>query len=377
MPRIALKELETDKAQAVADLEATLGRDPTCGFVIEGAKSKVVSGRHARIFFQDSAWWIQDTSRNGTILDAERLQAGQRHALKVGQVIGLGESGPRLKVTELESRKVTDTLMEPQSAPAPPKPVTAPRQAAATSVRPAPQTASTPVPVETAAMRRSEAVRAGLHFEESTEPMSPAPDWLVHAVVRATNLNQRFDVRSMVIKLGRSPECDIRVAPELGASVSRVHAEIAIWEGGVIIRDAGSRNGTFLNGKRIETPHQAAKDDVIMLGSGGPTFALEDLHIVKGQGTGQATNTAPSGPQTPAPRGRPFREPPTAPAAHDVGTRVANSPANATAGGAPGTALLANVLDDVSDKSAQKVRIVIWAAVGILLLSAVVILGAK
>src|SRR5881397_2117364 len=101
MPRIVLKDLETEKAHSVSDLEATLGRDPACAFVIEGPSSKVVSGRHSRIFHQDNAWWIEDTSRNGTLLDDERLQAGQRHAIRVGQVVGLGESGPRLRVMAL------------------------------------------------------------------------------------------------------------------------------------------------------------------------------------------------------------------------------------------------------------------------------------
>src|SRR5687767_15010805 len=110
MPRIVLKELETDRALAVAEAEALIGRDPACGFFIEGPKCKVVSGRHARIFYRDNAWWIQDMSRNGTVLDDERLQAGQRHALRVGQVVGLGESGPRLKVTALETRAASETL---------------------------------------------------------------------------------------------------------------------------------------------------------------------------------------------------------------------------------------------------------------------------
>jgi len=373
MPRIVLKELETDKAQAVADIEASLGRDPACGFVIEGPKSKVVSGRHARIFYQDHAWWIQDTSRNGTVLDSERLQSGQRHALKVGQVIGLGESGPRLRVAELESRTIVQTIIETPEAAAPPEPTPAPQQAFA-AMRPTAITPASGVPVETTAMRRSEAIRAGLSFEGPTEPTSPSPDWLVHVVMRATNMNQRFEARALVVTLGRSPDCHIRVAPELGASVSRVHAEIAIYEGGVVIRDAGSRNGTFLNGNRIETPRQATKADLIMLGSGGPTFAIEDLHIVKGPTSSQPS--AGSGSATP-PQAKPglFGEPPTAPASRGLGTHLINASPNSTAGGAPATALLASVLDDVSDRNAQKVRIAIWAVVGALLLGAVVVLG--
>jgi pSer/pThr/pTyr-binding forkhead associated (FHA) protein len=285
MPRIVLKDIETEKTQAVSELEAIIGRDPANGIVIDGPKSKVVSGRHARIFFQDSSWWIEDTSRNGTILDDERLQSGQRHAIKVGQVLGLGESGPRLRVAALESRKMAETVAE---MPDPNRPITAPRKVASSPS--APTTAKPAVPEEpnypdnTTSLRRSESARAGVRFEEPTEPMSPSPDWLVQVVLRATNTNQRFDVTAKVVKIGRSPDCNVQVPPEMGASVSRQHAEITIHDGGVVVRDTNSRNGTFVNGKRVAAPQPAAKSDLIMLGSGGPTFSIEDLHIVKGPG---------------------------------------------------------------------------------------------
>src|SRR5262245_26657686 len=112
MPSIVLKEIESEKTFSAPDLEVTMGRDPSCGFVIEGPNAKVVSGRHARIFFQDNAWWIEDGSRNGTILDDERLQRGHRHSIRVGQLIGLGESGPRFKVATLEASRLPETALE-------------------------------------------------------------------------------------------------------------------------------------------------------------------------------------------------------------------------------------------------------------------------
>src|SRR6266568_883736 len=169
MPRIVLKELESDKTLSVSDSEATVGRDPASGFVIDGPNAKVVSARHARIFFQDDSWWIEDTSRNGTILDEERLQQGVRHALKVGQLIGLGESGPRYRVLALESRKVAETVMELPDLDTPVAPTTAPRHSAPSSQKSPPAPASAPATtadVRTAAMRHSEAVRAGLNLEE-------------------------------------------------------------------------------------------------------------------------------------------------------------------------------------------------------------------
>ena len=410
MPRIVLKELESDKTLSVSDIEAIVGRDPASGFVIEGPNSKVVSARHARIFFQDNSWWIEDTSRNGTILDDERLQQGVRHALKVGQLIGLGESGPRYRVLALESRKVAETVMELPDLDAPVAPTTAPRHSAPAGQKPVPAPASAPASapvttgdVRTAAMRHSDAVRAGLDLEESTEPMSPSPDWLVHIVLRATNTNQRFDVRSQQVKLGRSPDCNIQIPPEQGASVSRVHCEISIKDGGVSVRDAGSRNGTFVNGKRLDSPHPAMKNDLIMLGSGGPTFAIEDLHIVKPQtDEPPPTDSVESTPVEAKPvrgggsgsggaGGAPPREPPTAPTPRkdpDAGkppssgkglVAKAMGPATQLArrsfAGAGRTAFFKDVLEDMSQKSAKRVRVVVWASVLTTVLIAAILLS--
>ena len=366
MPRIVLKDLETDKVQTVSESDATIGRDPACGFVIEGPKSRVVSGRHARIFFLDDSWWVEDCSRNGTVLDNERLQAGQRHAVHTGQIIGLGESGPRLRVTVLEARKVAETVMElpdaDQALGTEPKGVTAPRKAAGMYTPPAPPPVVEPAyPDNTAAIRRSEAMRAGVRFEEETEPMSPAPDWMVQIVLRAANSNQLFEATAMTVKVGRSPECNIQIPAELGASVSRVHAEIGIQDGGVVIRDAGSRNGTFVNGKRLDSPHQAAKRDLIMLGSGGPSLTIEDLHIVKGdpavpvadgvQTPMHGVESTPAQPGAVKDPNKPLAEPRTEPApAEDV-----ESPA------------IAKGLEDASEGRARRIRVIVWASIAVVL----------
>ena len=393
MPRIVLKDLDTEKAQSVPETEALIGRDPACHFVIEGQKSRVVSSRHARIFFQDNSWWIEDTSRNGTILDDERLQVGQRHALRVGQVIGLGESGPRLRVSALESRQMMATVVEPPDlnrqepvAPRekekpgePVKPTTAPRQSAGAQAPATPGAFPDVAAGKTSAMRRSEAIRAGLQIEESTEPMSPAPDWLVHVVMRATNTNQRYDVKSMTVKMGRAPECNVQIPAEHGASVSRVHAEVSIQDGGVSVKDAGSRNGTFLNGKRLEGPHALARSDLIMLGSGGPTFSVEELHIVKGQApeptitpaeayakrdTAGAVGGSPTDPQPALKRVKEDSKP--VGAAPELRRSFA---------GVGRTAFFKDVLEDMSQKNAKRVRVVVWASVGTTILVAAAILG--
>ena len=50
------------------------------------------------------------------------------------------------------------------------------------------------------------------------------------------------------------------------AAVSRRHARIVIDESGAVLEDLGSRNGTYLRGKRIEAPRKLADEDQVGLG---------------------------------------------------------------------------------------------------------------
>src|SRR5205814_1041893 len=64
------------------------------------------------------------------------------------------------------------------------------------------------------------------------------------------------------IVVGRAVTSDV---PIYDPTISRRHAEVALTDGGVKVKDAGSSNGTFLNGARI-TEAIAAENDVITFG---------------------------------------------------------------------------------------------------------------
>jgi predicted component of type VI protein secretion system len=66
--------------------------------------------------------------------------------------------------------------------------------------------------------------------------------------------------------IGRSEECDVR---PLSEEVSRRHCAITVGPADVWIEDLKSRNGTFVNGKRIEpeTRIKLADGDMIRVGS--------------------------------------------------------------------------------------------------------------
>ena len=80
---------------------------------------------------------------------------------------------------------------------------------------------------------------------------------------------RRFALRQGGNTVGRDPDADIRIDH---ASVSRRHARITVRGGEAILEDLESRNGTFLGGRRIDSPVGLRDGDVIGLGPVTLTF---------------------------------------------------------------------------------------------------------
>src|SRR5690349_2963013 len=78
---------------------------------------------------------------------------------------------------------------------------------------------------------------------------------------------------SDVTTIGRSEENDIAIPSD---HISRRHAEVR-WDGsGYLLRDLGSKNGTFLNGIRLTEPRPLQHGDVINLAGHPLTFDLDE-----------------------------------------------------------------------------------------------------
>jgi DNA-binding winged helix-turn-helix (wHTH) protein len=69
--------------------------------------------------------------------------------------------------------------------------------------------------------------------------------------------------------VGRHPACSVWIN---AASVSRAHARILVKGEKAIIEDRESRNGTFVDGKRIAAPHVLVDGSTVMFGSETVTF---------------------------------------------------------------------------------------------------------
>lgn len=88
--------------------------------------------------------------------------------------------------------------------------------------------------------------------------------------------------------LGREPGCAIWLdAP----GVSRRHAQIVVAEGSATLEDLGSKNGTYLRGRRIETPSTLADGDPISLGT-----ALVTVRAFRPGGSTETVPTAETSP---------------------------------------------------------------------------------
>ncbi|MCC7105752.1 MAG: FHA domain-containing protein [Chloroflexi bacterium] len=74
---------------------------------------------------------------------------------------------------------------------------------------------------------------------------------------------EEFPLSRQEMTIGRRSDCDIVVADP---SVSRLHATVRQGPGAVQIEDAGSANGTWVNGVRINGPHVLSDRDVIQIG---------------------------------------------------------------------------------------------------------------
>jgi len=101
-------------------------------------------------------------------------------------------------------------------------------------------------------------------------------------IFREDGTRRDFALEQGSTSIGRTTDCTIRIPL---AIVSRHHCEITIDGDGVVLKDLGAANGTYLNNRRIKGEEDLEGGDQIMVGpviftvqiDGSPT----DAEIVK------------------------------------------------------------------------------------------------
>ncbi len=95
---------------------------------------------------------------------------------------------------------------------------------------------------------------------------------------RRDGSKRRAAVSAECFVIGKQPSCDLMLDRQ---NISRRHCEIVAANGGYIIRDLDSRNGTYLNGKRVTRETPLADGSVIHLGDFTILFRLNKEQAVK------------------------------------------------------------------------------------------------
>lgn len=76
-------------------------------------------------------------------------------------------------------------------------------------------------------------------------------------------LGEVFPLVRPVTTIGREPQCDVFLDD---ITVSRAHAEVRQEPGGLLLVDAGSTNGTYVNRRVLEAPEILADGDEVQVG---------------------------------------------------------------------------------------------------------------
>jgi len=89
------------------------------------------------------------------------------------------------------------------------------------------------------------------------------------------------EVGSEELVIGRSSKCDLSIPDRfLSRRHARLHREAESW----LIEDLGSRNGTFVNGRRVDRPHAIRPGDVL-------TMSASRVEVVGHDGVADSVST--------------------------------------------------------------------------------------
>jgi pSer/pThr/pTyr-binding forkhead associated (FHA) protein len=216
-----------------------LGRDCILVTVISALANKVVSNRHCCIKNEpDGRWTLEDLkTTNGTWLRADRLK--RKTVLVSGDVFSLGRFGPRFEC-------------------------------------------DLPLPVDPNATMREDEFAAAATMLESPEGSAERPYKVGKTPelgLRHDRTGEEFAAKGYTIVLGRDANSvQIVIKSNEEKHISSRHAEIQFRAGGVVVlRDLGSRNGTWLNDTPVKQEAGIRVGDKLVLGAPATTLTVTRL----------------------------------------------------------------------------------------------------
>lgn len=197
------------------------GRDPSCDVVVASSQ---VSRRHATVAVHGDGYLLTDTSTNGVRVNGE-LVDGSR-PLSRGDVLKIGDEEFRFHADVAAPPPPPPPVAEPIAPMAPMAPLAPPEPDSSGSVSASPPGAA--------------------------EPKRPPILAMLEVVNEGVLKGRRFEIHTPLAHVGRGAHNDVVIAD---SSVSETHAKLQRREGGWVLVDMDSTNGTYVGGRRISGEH--------------------------------------------------------------------------------------------------------------------------
>ena len=81
--------------------------------------------------------------------------------------------------------------------------------------------------------------------------------------VKGNPRGEEFTLQALPFLIGRGSDCHLRA---LSSEVSRHHCTLVEWNGHLYVQDCSSRNGTFINGERVDSAAELKEHDLLKVG---------------------------------------------------------------------------------------------------------------
>lgn len=231
-----------------------IGRDPeTCQIVFEQASWPVVSRRHGEFRLAEGRCLLADSDSSfGTFLDGRRIT--EPAEVPPGALVQFGADGPVLRVLRIESDEpLSHASAQPPRQSSPP-PVDRPAPVRSLSVAPA----APPPAVAPAGVAYPQATLVAAVSDRLIKQPSLDSDGIDARPFAQTTFAGR-----QKISVGRAADNCIQLD---GLQISSRHARFVKNDHGIVIEDAGSTNGVFVNGARVAGRAAVRGGDVVQIG---------------------------------------------------------------------------------------------------------------
>ena len=253
----------------------TIGRHPSCDVVFPKEQT-LISRHHAVISREGNTFSILDESANGTFVNGQRIREAQ---LKSGDVITIGEGGPKISFLTQVGQKATPSsaakvrqVPPVETKPAPPPSPQSPLSNSASPWDSIPKDENRPSPPAEPSLWQSSASGAPPRPAASSMPKANPPQVVAAQQPLVIQYGPRLETfRSLPVTMGRGGDCEFTIDQ---GDLSEHHAQVFFYQDQYWIKDLSGRGQILINGRAINDQAPLQPQAQLSLSPQGPHFTF-------------------------------------------------------------------------------------------------------